>query len=96
MEFSEIAYKTYKIKSLRVPYSFTFWARKSVLCNSLVRWIDVNGVAMSSDRPVTFFSSFTSRNIAMFSSNFRDVSVCDILNSVFALSLYATVFVLTH
>jgi len=64
-----------------------FWARKSVLSNPLVRWIDVNRVAMPNDRPVTFFSSFADRNIVMFSSNFRDVSVCDILNSVFALSL---------
>jgi hypothetical protein len=37
IDFSEIACKTYKIKSLHVPCSFTLQSRKSVLNNSLVR-----------------------------------------------------------
>ena len=58
-----------------------------MLSNSLVRWVDVNGVAMHNDRLVTFFSSFAERNIIMFRSNFRDVYIRDIFNSVFAFSL---------
>ena len=42
---------------------------------------------MHNDRLVTFFPSFVNRKIIMFSSDFHEVSACDIINSVFALSL---------
>jgi hypothetical protein len=55
IDFSGLAYKKYNIKSPYIPYSFKLRARKSVLSNSLVRLIDVNGVAMHKIRLVTFF-----------------------------------------